>query len=232
MAGKRLMLGLSAVLLGVHTAAAATVFYGPTPYLSEADNPFLSLPGTFYLETFEDGLLNTPGLSAINGSVREPSGLTDSVDGDDGVIDGSGNAGHNYFVRPGSTGVTFVFSPDPFGKLPNYAGLVATDGYGQNGAPANTVEFYGPGDELLGTLSNPYQDFNVDTTDDDRFMGIYHSEGVSKMRIFNLGTGSTTMESDHITYGVPEPSSLALLASGGLIGLGAWLRRRVAPKTC
>lgn len=207
------------------TAQAATVFYGPTPYLSTADNPFVGLPGTFYLENFEDNLLNTPGLSAINGNVRGPSGLTDSVDGDDGVIDDSGNLGHDYIVRPGSVGVTFVFSPQPFGRLPTYAGLVATDGYGQNGAPANTVEFYGPNGELLGTLSNPYENFNVDTTDDDRFMGVYNAAGISKIRIYNLGTGSTAMECDHITYGVPEPSTLAL-AAFSLVALLAWGRKR------
>jgi hypothetical protein len=210
----------------IQSATAATLFYGPTPYLSTADNPFLSLPGTFYVETFEDGLLNTPGLSAINGGVRGPSGLTDSVDADDGAIDGSGNNGHSFLVRPGSVGVTFVFLPTPFGRLPSYAGLVATDGYGQNGAPANTVEFYGPSGELLGTLDNPYQNFDVDTVDDDRFMGVYNSAGISKIRIYNLGTGNVGMECDHVTYGVPEPFSLTLLASGGLIALMTKVDRR------
>jgi hypothetical protein len=219
---------LAAALCMCATASAATVFFGPTPYLSSADSPFpLSGPGTFFLETFEDGLLNTPGLSAINGAVRAPSSLTDSVDADDGAIDGSGNGGHSYLVRPGSVGVTFVFSPQPFGRLPTYAGIVATDGYGQNGAPANTVEFYGPNGELLGTLDNPYQNFGVDTVDDDRFMGIYNSEGVSKIRIFNLGTDNVGMECDHVQYG----TVLAFLAHIGQRDclLGTASRPQISP---
>lgn len=222
---------IAALCISVSAAASTTIFYGPTPYLSRADSPFdLSNLGTlFFLEDFEDGLLNTPGLSASNGFVRGPSLLTDSVDGDDGAIDGSSN-GHSFLVRPGSLGVTFFFDPAVFGQYPTHVGIVSTDGYGQNGAPSNTVEFYGPNGEFLGSLDDLVQNFDVDTTDDDRFLGIYHSEGVSRIHVFNLGTGNSGLEVDHIQYGmgvVPEPGSLLLLGLGcaGLLGRH---RRRLA----
>jgi len=89
------------VALSTPAANATITLFGPTPYLSAADSPFnLSGRGTtFFLEDFEDGLINTPGLniSQVFGgaTVNPPGSLTDSVDADDGVIDGSGTAGHS-----------------------------------------------------------------------------------------------------------------------------------------
>ena len=72
--------------LGMPCTITSADFIGPLPYLSQADSPFdLSAPGA-YLEDFEDGLLNTPGVAASVGSVMGPSSNTDSVDGDDGSI--------------------------------------------------------------------------------------------------------------------------------------------------
>src|SRR5579859_7720081 len=72
--------------------AAHADLLGPTVYKSFTDSPWNGAPNTyFHLETFEDGLLNTPGVTASTGSVFPPSGITDPVDGDDGSIDGSGN---------------------------------------------------------------------------------------------------------------------------------------------
>ena len=47
------------------SATAAPIFYGPTPYLQMSDSPFSALTlSYFYLETFEDGLLNTSGVTS------------------------------------------------------------------------------------------------------------------------------------------------------------------------
>ena len=104
----------------VHTMPAV-------PYRSFADSPFAAQAHNsdyFYLETFEDGALNTPGIQdntidiltggkvtlpdgrevqlggiAVverQGEVRGPGSLTDSIDFDDGSYDGSGNHGHSY----------------------------------------------------------------------------------------------------------------------------------------
>src|SRR5512138_1593890 len=90
------------VLIGsAATASAATTTYGPTPYLSSADSPFAGVSFTyFHLEDFEDHLLNTPGVTGSDGGVASvvfgPS-IHDSVDGDDGSIDGSGLNGDDWF---------------------------------------------------------------------------------------------------------------------------------------
>lgn len=47
---------------------SSATFYGPTPYLSFRDSPFSGTNFSyFYLEDFEDGLLNTPGVNVTTG---------------------------------------------------------------------------------------------------------------------------------------------------------------------
>lgn len=74
-----------------------TRFFGPIPYLSRADIPFSPKAAGYFVEDIEDGQFNPPGvtLGTVNvpGSfIVRPSYNTDSVDGDDGVIDGFGRA--------------------------------------------------------------------------------------------------------------------------------------------
>src|SRR5262245_24436385 len=128
-------LAFAAVLLGgLNRADADLVFYGPTPYLSAANSPFAGGNFTyFYLENFEDGSLNTPGVTASGTwSVFGPGQVTDSVDADDGVIDGSGTGGHSYLSNFQNTSLTFTFNAGALGgHLPTDAGIVWTD-VGQN----------------------------------------------------------------------------------------------------
>ena len=85
----------------------------------------------FYLETFEDGLVNTLGLS-VYGGIAIMGEYVDSIDGDDGVIDGNGSAtGHSLWSNWTETVLTFNFDVDLLGALPTYAGLVWTD-FGYN----------------------------------------------------------------------------------------------------
>ena len=87
---------------------------------------------------------------------------------------------------------------------PNFSNLE------QAGLPASTAEFFDASGELIGTLDDPIQNFDVGTTDDDRFLGIFHPEGVSKIRISHVGEGNIGLEVDHLQYGIPEPSSLCI----------------------
>ena len=199
-------------------SASADVFYGPTPYLSQAD-----IPSGFYyndvpmgLEDFEDGSLDF-GISASVGAIFGPGGFTDSVDGDDGSIDGSGSNGRAWVTLGAATGVTFSFS----GPLPTAAGMVWTDGAG-----ATTFEAWDESGVSLGTIG-PFSHFdgsNAGTTGEDRFFGIQHASGISAIKLSNLGGGS--MEVDHVQFGVsvPEPSSTLLLV--GLAGFGIIRRRK------
>src|SRR3990172_2359501 len=121
----RLPLGaaLSLVLLATSPASAQT-FLGPTAYLSQTDSPFAAAitAGDVVLEDFEDGILDVVGVTT-NGGVIGPSSITDSVDADDGSIDGSGAGGNSLFSGSGSSGISFDFAP---GSLPVDVGALRT----------------------------------------------------------------------------------------------------------
>lgn len=137
-------------------------FLGASPYLAfnsvpgagTAISPFSSLSFSyFHLETFEDHLLNTPGISltaspgsGVTSVVFGPA-IHDSVDADDGTIDGSGLRGDSFFTSAGATGIGFNFNATVLGSLPTHAGIVWTDGAG-----LVTFRAFGPDGSLLGTI--------------------------------------------------------------------------------
>lgn len=155
------------------------------------------------LEDFEDALLNTPGVSGAGGGVTGPGGITDSVDADDGAIDGSGLLGRSYFGG-GAAGFTFTFDETALGA--SLGTIVAPN--------------IGDGNFLSGTA-------------EDRFFGVSNAGGISRIHIFNsvmTGAGSG-IEADHLQYGgaqvqeVPEPRD----ASSRWSGVGR-ARKAIAPK--
>ena len=86
-------LGASDDVIVTVRASGAPFYYELTNYLSQNNSPFRNLNNTyFHLENFEDHLFNTPGVTASAGGVTSvvfgPS-AHDSVDADDGVIDGT-----------------------------------------------------------------------------------------------------------------------------------------------
>ena len=210
-------------LMFVAGTAGAASFYGPTPYLSFADSPFYGGSYSyFYLEDMEDGF-NTPGVSNSGGGVTGPGGITDSVDADDGVIDGSGVNGKSLFGN-GSTGITFTFTAAVLGTLPTHAGIVWTDGAVHNQV---TFQAWDTANVSLGTLvGNDIGDgnFNSDTAE-DRFFGVVNAGGISRIAIWNsqMSGGGSGIEVDHLQYGsaVPVPAAAWLLGCGlfGLIGV-------------
>jgi hypothetical protein len=203
-------------------ANATPVFLGPDSYLAfdsslpGADgsvSPFNGLTfAYFHLETFEDHLFNTPGVTANAGGVTSvvfgPSSH-DSVDADDGVFDNSGLQGDSYFLGSGASGITFTFNAGVLGSLPTHAGIVWTDGGGQV-----TFRAFGPGGVLLGTIGPvsgpgfPDGSFNG-TTAEDRFFGVIDDNGISAIFISNSGGG---IEVDHLQYGLysgQQPGSIS-----------------------
>ncbi len=213
-----------AVACAAPVLASATLL-GPTPYLSIADSPFIGGTYTYsYLENFEDHLLNVPGVTGDNGGVTSVvfgPAIHDSVDADDGVIDGSGLNGDDWFTREGADGVTWTFDANILGHLPTHAGIVWTDG-------TNDIHFeaFDQDGNSLGTLSGSHADgsFNGET-DEDRFYGAINPTGISKIHLWG---GSGGIEMDHLQYGyasVPEPATMAVL---GLGVLGLIQRRRSA----
>jgi hypothetical protein len=217
----RLTTGVLAALAAPAVASATAL--GPSPYLQFADSPFAGGAfAWFHLEDFENGALDVPGVAASVGSVLAPGSLTDSVDGDDGAIDGIG-AGASFYVTADS--ITFTFDPSVLGALPTHVGFVftdvgfsfGTDGFGNlrfasfdaNGDPLHSI-----GPALVGDGL-----FNRQTAE-DRFFGAIHAGGISRIVI---EIDSDDWELDHLQFGreVPEPGIPALLGVSLLL-----LRRR------
>jgi hypothetical protein len=219
-----------------HLASASPI--GPTPYLSLADSPFSGGSFSwFYLEDFEDGLLNTPGVSVSPSSVAiAVGGYTDSVDGDDGFIDGSGSTGHSLWSNFASSLFAFDFSAAALGALPTHVGVVWTDVgnvvNGNYGFAGVTFEAFDENGVTLGVIG-PFVlgDGSISgQTAEDRFFGAINSGGISRVELRSADTND--WEVDHLQYGltaertldtqpVPEPATSGLL----LTGLGLVVRK-------
>ena len=172
-------------------------FQGPSPYLSFTDSPFNATGfNYFYLENFEDGLLNTPGATPSAGWVVIGPGTYDSVE----------PGGHSYYSNGSQTNLTITFSAAALdGHLPTHAGILWTDvgvvtsgtfGHGNvrftardaNGVVIGTNTALNLGD---GT-STPAQA-------EDRFFGVVNAGGISSISI--TMTNSKDWELDHLQYG-------------------------------
>ncbi len=181
---------------GVATSGVNPPEYsGPTAYLSLADSP-LEAPGIgICYEDFEDGTFDIPGATG-NGAIVGPGGNIDSVDGDDGALDGSGTAGISYFSGNGSGGIAITFSPSRNEGLPHNVGIVWTDGGGL--APVTFEAFDKDGNSIQKAAWGPFLHADVSNngeTAEDRYYGAFHPDGISKITISNAGGG---IEVDHI----------------------------------
>jgi len=175
-------------------AIPAPTYQGPSPYLSSADSPYSTGYHDFCIETFEDGNFDIPG-ATISCAPIGASGNTDSVDGDDGNIDGSGTTGHSCFLQNGPGGVTLTFDPTRTNGLPTVVGLVWTDG-GSSG----TISFDAYDEDGVALLPtngpNTHADgSNAGTTGEDRLYGATWAAGISKVKISNSSGG---IEVDHL----------------------------------
>jgi hypothetical protein len=153
-----------------------------------------------------------------------PGGITDSVDEDDGAVDGSGLAGNSFFSGSGATGISFEFDATVLGSLPSHAGIVWTDGAGTISFEA----FDGNGDSLgtIGPFSeagSPDGSFTGGTAE-DRFFGFADAaDGISRIFISNTSGG---IEVDHLQFGgfgvSPPPPPPPPPPSGIPLPAGVW----------
>lgn len=218
--------GVALVGVASGSAVAQTTLFGPSAYLSVADSPFASDPGLL-VETFEDGVFDLPGVSAVPGAstftpfVSAPGPFNDSVDADDGLIDGNGAGGHSLSFTPNTPneqfGVSIVFDPLVIGGFPTRVGFVWTDG--SNVGAAKIVTFYGPAGEVVGEIgpvSIGDGSFG-NTTAEDRFFGAESAAGISRI-VFRSPTSGNNFELDHLQYvAVPEPTTLGAVIAGTML---------------
>lgn len=224
-------------LLVAGPAIAQTTYYGPLPYTSSADVPAGMYAGSpTFIEDFEDGtldggILSTPMLMAGGarlGSSFGEAGI-DSVDADDGLIngassDGGGNFGESWWVPMGSVRYTFTTPVTA-------AGVVWTDGDGDL-----SFEAFGPGGVSLG-VHGPFSgipDGNfLGGTAEDTFFGVTDPGGI--VEIVLSSSVLLGLESDHVQYGVaaapaapiPTASEWALALLALALASGAfWLLRQ------
>jgi hypothetical protein len=250
----RRIAALASLLALTPPLQAATTRIGPLPYLSAADSPFLSDPSLVtVLEDFEDGALNAPGivndeiidyLSIGNdghGRVVEPGAETDSVDGDDGAIDGSGTGGHSYrsmnyqdTIADGNIYNSLGFSFP--GRLPVAVGFVWTDGQ-----PRSLLQLFvrekNQINNKIFALDPALGDGDGNGgTSEDRFFGVYSSVGIEEFGISSIvpnqipGTddGRRYFELDHLQFSYPVPEPDASLAAAPLL---VRARRRACRRT-
>ncbi len=158
--------------------------FGPVPYLKPIDTPAAFANGAnSNIEDFEDAQL-TPDL-IIPGAIVTPSTVTDSVDYDDGALDGLGRQGHSLQ----GTGVVRIELP----TRPTFAGLVWTDGPG-----AVTFTAFGPTGAVLAT-SGPHtlaDGSNTGATAEDRFFGVRDAGGIGAIQL----SASGGIEIDHVQW--------------------------------
>jgi hypothetical protein len=194
-----------AVLLALATLPArAAEFFGPLPYLSQADTPAGFASGPMALEDFEDGQMD-PRLSSVGAATLiGPGGNTDSVDADDGTIDGSGTQGRSLF----GSNLRIAFA-SPF---PRSVGMVWTDG----AQDRLVFEAFGPDGLSLGSVDVPLiGDLSiVGTTAEDRFFGVRDPGGIASIRFVSQST-NTLMEIDHVQFDATvEPALFSTLEDG------------------
>jgi hypothetical protein len=211
--------------LAIHPAVSTAVVHclPPTPYTSIEDSPFdlSGLGSTFFVEDMEQGITTISGVYLTGPSgfavgpaeLREPGPFTDSVDADDGLVDGFGNGGHS--VVP-STYVDFPTFPITYQSFidffveGNALGFVWTDGFHVSDL---AFQVHGQGMPLGGcNYENLMDSSNTGETSEDRFLGLIADEPFFRVTVRSRSTGfepvDERFEFDHVQFGfqpVPEP---------------------------
>ena len=201
------------VLLSLLLAGSAHAeLLGPPPYLEFGDSPFFGLPFDYwYLEDFEEGSLNVPGVTSNIPRFTTPGSTIDSVDSDDGSIDGFGTGGHSIFTNLEVSFLFFKFDALVLGTLPTHVGIVWTDvgPRSTSGKKPFAFEAFDPNGASLGVIGPTLlgDEFIEGQTAEDRFFGVIHAGGILKVVLSSTNdpNANTSWEADHLQYGAFAP---------------------------
>ncbi len=185
-------------------AAQSQTGWTLTPYRSWADSPFTGiLFSYFHLEDFEAGQIVVPGVRLhrgpqILGAKAHQTRFVDSVDEDDGNLDGSGSSGHSLWSADHAT-IRLSFDPDLLCGLPTHVGVVWTDAAASRDAQVTLAAFDPSGVRLAEVQSVLKADGVITgTVSEDTFLGVHAPEGIAEVRlshrVFNF-------EIDHLQFG-------------------------------
>jgi hypothetical protein len=167
------------------------------PYVCEGPFEGVVFDDYFYLDDFEDAALDQPGVTAPN-TISSLTGfgaaVVDSVDCDDGAVDGTCLDCDALF---GQGTIELTFDAEVLSELPSHVGMVWTDG---GGGASVTITGYDEQDMVVYTETvQGIGDNSVNgTVEEDRFFGIVHAAGIKRVVIVNSTGG---LEIDHLQYG-------------------------------
>lgn len=166
------------------------------PYTCESPFAGVTFGSYFHLEDFETHALTTPGVAASTTTLSSSfgAGVVDSVDCDDGSVDGKCT---NCDARWGNGSIEVTFDGTTLGELPTHVGMVWTDG---GGGASVTITGYDAADAVIYTETvEGIGDASIyGTVEEDRFFGIVHYQGVKRVVVVNSTGG---VEIDHLQYG-------------------------------
>lgn len=209
---------------GMVASVGAATFHPATAYVQGGDaSPFFSGGSAVFVEDFEDNAID-PFITQATGKILPPNfiveagNLTDSVDGDDGSVDGAGTGGRSFYNGGRSILISFA---EPVER----AGLVWTDA--DPSSSGVMLEAFDASGLSLGVFDyGSLASAGVGgETNEDRFIGATDPAGIASLLVTNL-PGGLGIEIDHIQWqavSTPEPSAI-VYAFLALIGLGL-LRR-------
>ncbi len=197
---------------------------GPVPYLAfdpnnpnaeRSDSPFADIEfSSFYFENFESDAV-IPQLIMESGIRSTAFGSTnDSVDGDDGQVDGSGVNGSAWFDE---NLISFQIDQNEVDELPTHLGLVITDS--SLGGADMTLTAFDSNNEVVEAFTFFFEgdDSFAGTTDEDRFVGIIHEGGIARIELHD-NEAPNGFEIDHIYFGTPGST----LPDGDGIAVSDW----------
>ena len=193
--GAALAIAAAAVAGGPGQQQGPISAYGPSSYLQKGDGPFFpggcARPGVeYYLEDFEDGDLDTPGLIIPAGQrdILAPGPNTDSIDPN----------GLSMRASVASAGaVTLVFDDTALNGYPEQVGFVITDTNGAENTTFTVFVIDGDNNNASFNFSNIGDNSAANSADDDVFIGVSSANGIAQVQILSP---AQLWEIDHIQY--------------------------------